>query len=123
MGLGGLWWSSVLNSALPPQRLRPDTRPEHQDPVSTRSLFGRQGWALRETEDVEVCGWSLQSKVLSSSADFPANGSLASVSLSARVGGSPAESGVAVAHCWDKDTGSRSSGEVLLDVSPPRVCH
>ena len=34
MGPGGLWWSSVLNSALPPQRLRPDTRPEHQDPVS-----------------------------------------------------------------------------------------
>ena len=27
-------WSTVLNSDLPPQRLRPDTRPEHQDPVS-----------------------------------------------------------------------------------------
>ena len=26
-GLGGLWWTSVLNLALPPQRLRPDTRP------------------------------------------------------------------------------------------------
>ena len=25
---------NVLNSALTPQRLRPDTRPEHQDPVS-----------------------------------------------------------------------------------------
>ena len=34
MGLGGFWWSSVLNSALPPQRHRPDTRPEQQDPVS-----------------------------------------------------------------------------------------
>ena len=33
-GPGGLWWSSVLNSALLPQRLRPDTCPEHQDPVS-----------------------------------------------------------------------------------------
>ena len=32
--LGGLWWANVLNSALPPQRHRPDTRPEHQDPVS-----------------------------------------------------------------------------------------
>ena len=32
--LRGLWWSSVLNSALPPQGLRSDTRPEHQDPVS-----------------------------------------------------------------------------------------
>ena len=30
---GCLWWSNVLNSALPPQRLRPDTQPEHQDPV------------------------------------------------------------------------------------------
>ena len=26
-------WTSVLNSALPPQRHRPDTWPEHQDPV------------------------------------------------------------------------------------------
>ena len=31
---GGLWWTSVLNLALPPQRHRPDTRLEHQDPVS-----------------------------------------------------------------------------------------
>ena len=34
MVLGGLWWSSVLNLALPPQRLRPDIRPEDQDPIS-----------------------------------------------------------------------------------------
>ena len=34
VGLGGLWWSIVQNLALPPQRLRPDTRPDHQDPVS-----------------------------------------------------------------------------------------
>ena len=34
VGPGGLWWTNVLNSALPPQRLRPDTQPEHQDPVS-----------------------------------------------------------------------------------------
>ena len=34
MGPGGLWWSNVLKLALPPQRLRPDTMPEHQDPVS-----------------------------------------------------------------------------------------
>ena len=33
-GLGGLWWSNVLNLALPPKRLRPDTRAEQQDPVS-----------------------------------------------------------------------------------------
>ena len=25
VGLGRLWWASVLNLALPPQRLRPDT--------------------------------------------------------------------------------------------------
>ena len=31
---GGLWWTNVLNSALPPKRHRPDTQPEHQDPVS-----------------------------------------------------------------------------------------
>ena len=31
---GGLWGSNVLNSALPPQRLRPYARPEHQYPVS-----------------------------------------------------------------------------------------
>ena len=34
VGLGGLWWTNVLNSALPPQKLRPDPWLEHQDPVS-----------------------------------------------------------------------------------------
>ena len=34
MELGGLWWTNVLYSALPPQRHRPDTRSEPQDPVS-----------------------------------------------------------------------------------------
>ena len=33
MELGGLWWTNVLNSALPLQRNRPDAQPEHQDPV------------------------------------------------------------------------------------------
>ena len=33
VGLGGLWLSNILNSAVPPQRLRTDTQPEHQDPV------------------------------------------------------------------------------------------
>ena len=36
MELGGLWWTSVLNSALPPQRHRPDAQWEHQDPVIHR---------------------------------------------------------------------------------------
>ena len=31
MELGGLWWTNVLNLALPPQRHRPDTWLEHQD--------------------------------------------------------------------------------------------
>ena len=34
--------------------------------------------------------------------------------LPASVGGSPAEAGVAMAHCGDKDTGSRSSGKYFL---------
>ena len=33
MELGGLWWTNVLNLALPPQRHRPDTQVEHEDPV------------------------------------------------------------------------------------------
>ena len=32
--LESLWWTNVLNSALPPQKHRPDTWLEHQDPVS-----------------------------------------------------------------------------------------
>ena len=34
--------------------------------------------------------------------------------LPASVGESPAEAGVAVAHCGDKDTGSTSSGKYSL---------
>ena len=33
MELGRLWWTNVLNSALPAQRHRHNTQPEHQDPV------------------------------------------------------------------------------------------
>ena len=36
---GGLWWTSVLNSALPPQRHSSDTRLEHQDPVSHTAKY------------------------------------------------------------------------------------
>ena len=39
VGPGGLWWSNVLNSALPPQRLRPDTQLEHQDLSATRMCY------------------------------------------------------------------------------------
>ena len=34
MGLGGFWWSNVLDLALPPWRLRPDTQLAHQVPAS-----------------------------------------------------------------------------------------
>ena len=44
----GLWWSNVLNSALPPRRLRADTRPEHQDPVSYMASGCAQSLQLRE---------------------------------------------------------------------------
>ena len=33
MELGGLWWTNVLNLALPPQRHSPDAWLEHQEPV------------------------------------------------------------------------------------------
>ena len=46
--LGGLWFISVLNSALPPQRRRPDTRPEHQDPVSHMAQKIREKERKRE---------------------------------------------------------------------------
>ena len=41
MELGGLWWTNVLNLALPPQRDSPDSWLEHQEPVITR--FRRKG--------------------------------------------------------------------------------
>ena len=46
---GGLWWTNVLNSALPPQRHRSDIRLEHQDPVSHMAGAledGREVWAV-----------------------------------------------------------------------------
>ena len=46
VGPGGLWWSNVLNLLLPPQRLRPDTRPEHQDPVSHMAQKKREETSL-----------------------------------------------------------------------------
>ena len=48
MELGGLWWTSVLNLALPPQRHSPDVWLEHQEPVihmaqnKRWSLMGRE---------------------------------------------------------------------------------
>ena len=69
VGPGGLWWTNVLNSALPSQRLRPDTRPEHQDPVSHTA--GRRQlnmqvsqWLLKWWEDVMHEGHQLKSHSL-----------------------------------------------------------
>ena len=52
-GPGGLWWTNVLNSALPPQWLRPDTWPEHQDSVShtAGSSWSRWTEGRRNVED------------------------------------------------------------------------
>ena len=50
MERGGLWWTSVLNSALPPQRHRPDIWPEHPDPVSHMALKKREKEREREKE-------------------------------------------------------------------------
>ena len=50
MEVGGLWWSKVPKSALPPQRLRPDTRLEHQDPVSHTAQKKREKKREREKE-------------------------------------------------------------------------
>ena len=40
---GGLWWTIVLNLALPPQRHWPDTWSEHQYPVNHMAQKKREG--------------------------------------------------------------------------------
>ena len=40
--------ANVLNSALPPQRHRPDTRPEHQDPVSHMAGKGLEQMKMQQ---------------------------------------------------------------------------
>ena len=47
---GGLGWSNVLNSALPPQRHRPDTRPEHKYPVSHMAQKKREKKRKKEAK-------------------------------------------------------------------------
>ena len=48
--LGGLWWTNVLNLALPPQRHRPDAQPEHQDPVIHTAQNKREKKRKKERE-------------------------------------------------------------------------
>ena len=53
MILHGVWRSlgvNVLNLALPPQRLRPDTRPEHQDPASHTAQKKRKKKRNKQTD-------------------------------------------------------------------------
>ena len=51
MELGGLWWTNVLNSALPRQRHRPDTLPEHEDPVSHMGQKKREKKRKKERKE------------------------------------------------------------------------
>ena len=43
-------WTNVLNLTLPPQRLRPDTRPGHQDSVSHTAQKKREKKKERKKE-------------------------------------------------------------------------
>ena len=54
---GGLSWTNVLNSALPPQRLRPDTRPEHQYSVS--HLSAGWLWIPQKALNEKVKSWAV----------------------------------------------------------------
>ena len=49
---GGLWWTNVLNSALPPWSLKPDTRPEHYNPVSHMAQKKREEKRERKKEKI-----------------------------------------------------------------------
>ena len=50
---GSLWWTNVLNSALPPQRHRPDSWLEHQDPVIHTSKNKREKERRRKEREKE----------------------------------------------------------------------
>ena len=50
MELGGLWWTNVLNLALPPQRHSPDALPEHQEPVILMAQNKREKKRKKERE-------------------------------------------------------------------------
>ena len=52
--LGGLWWTNVLNSALPPQRHRPDTPPGHLDPFSHMVQEKREKKRKKEKKFIKI---------------------------------------------------------------------
>ena len=54
MELGGLLWTSVLNSALPPQRHSPDAWLEHQDPVIPMAQNKREKIKERKKEEDKI---------------------------------------------------------------------
>ena len=84
MGPWGLWWFNVLHSALPLQRLRPDTWPEHQDPF-------RHTAASVGGSPAEVSGGcdSLRSRTLAAEVlgSTPPSHSFAALSLSRKASG------------------------------------
>ena len=93
MELGGLLWTSVLNLALPRQWHSPDAWLEHQE--SGGLVVRIQHFHCRGLGSIPGGGTEIPKAV--------------------RVWGSPVEAGgVALSHCEDKDTGSRSSGKYSL---------
>ena len=115
MGPWGLWWSSVLNLALPPQRHRPDTQPEHQDPMPHGSSQKvSNGCNCRRG----INRTGLQIPDINFSSGF-----IDMTSSCASVGGSPAEAGGGCGSPQGQGHWQQKFSEVLLGVSPPRVCH
>ena len=68
--LGGLWWTNVLKLALPPQRHRPDTRPEHQDPVSHMAQNKREKKRRKERKKNKQMGPNQTYKLLHSKGNY-----------------------------------------------------
>ena len=135
MGLGGLWWSNVLNSALPPQTLRPDTRPGHQDPVSHTVIMKLEVakmyicksllfWLMILSPMAVICSW--KAKTFSYSHDhrclvLPNEMKCVSQNQAASIGGSPAEAGGSCGSLQGQGHWQQKFWKVLLGVSPPQV--
>ena len=56
--MGGLWWTSVLKLALPPQRLSPDAWLEHQEPVIHTALNKREKKERKKEKKVKLKSYS-----------------------------------------------------------------
>ena len=53
MELGGLWWTNVLNLALPTQRHSPDAWLEHQEPVIHMAQNKREKKGKKEKDQIK----------------------------------------------------------------------